>query len=241
MPAARPVDIVTTMERRTKTGIEDSGLGRLIPGFAMLGTYEKSWIRPDLLAGLTVWAMLVPQALGYAVLAGMPSVHGLYAAVGALVLYWLWGSGRELNVGPESTVAIMIATILGSRATTGSDEYASMAALLALFVGFVLLIGGLFRLGKVADFLSRPILAGYVFGSGILIVTSQLPDLFGVDVDRSLYLSDVGAVVRNLDQTDIAALAIEHGVRELWTLDRDFARFPGLESRNPFENTSPPR
>lgn len=224
MPAARPFDTVTAMERRTKTGIEDSGLGRLIPGFAVLGTYEKSWIRPDLLAGLTVWAMLVPQALGYAVLAGMPSVHGLYAAVGALVLYWLWGSGRELNVGPESTVAIMVATILGSRATAGSDEYASMAALLALFVGFVLLIGGLFRLGKVADFLSRPILAGYVFGSGVLIVTSQLPDLFGVDVDRSLYLSDVGAVMRNLDQTDIAALAIGLGTIAIVVLFKRVAK-----------------
>lgn len=174
----------------------------------MLASYEGSWFRPDLLAGLTVWAMLVPQSLGYASLAGMPAEYGLYAALGALAIYWLWGSSKELNVGPESTVAIMVATILASQATAGSDEYIEAAALLAIMVGLVLLIGGLFRLGRIADFLSRPILAGYVFGSGILIVVSQLPGLLGIDVDSSLYLTDLGGVVRNLNQTDLATLAI---------------------------------
>ena len=179
-----------------------------VPGIAMLGSYQGSWFRPDLLAGITVWAMLVPQSLGYASLAGMPAEYGLYAVLGAMALYWLWGSSRELNVGPESTVAIMVATILASQATAGSEEYVEAAALLAIMVGLVLLIGGLFRLGRIADFLSRPILAGYVFGSGILIVVSQLPGLLGIDVDASLYLTDLGGVVRNLDQTDFATLAI---------------------------------
>jgi SulP family sulfate permease len=185
-----------------------SRFGRFVPGIGMLASYEGSWFRPDLLAGLTVWAMLVPQSLGYASLAGMPSEYGLYAALSAMALYWLWGSSRELNVGPESTVAIMVATILASQATAGSDEYIEAAALLAVMVGLVLLIGGLFRLGRIADFLSRPVLTGYVFGSGILIVVSQLPGLLGIDVDSSLYLTDVGGVVRNLDQTDVATLAI---------------------------------
>jgi SulP family sulfate permease len=185
-----------------------SRFGRFVPGIGMLASYEGSWFRPDLLAGLTVWAMLVPQSLGYASLAGMPSEYGLYAALGAMALYWLWGSSKELNVGPESTVAIMVATILASQATAGSDEYIEAAALLAVMVGLVLLIGGLFRLGRIADFLSRPVLAGYVFGSGILIVVSQLPGLLGIDVDSTLYLTDLGGVVRNLDQTDGATLAI---------------------------------
>lgn len=197
---------MTTEDDRKKT--EPTGLGRAVPGIAMLGSYKGSWFRPDLLAGLTVWAMLVPQALGYASLAGMPTVNGLYAAIGALLLYWLWGSSRELNVGPESTVAIMVATILAPRATAGSEEYVEMAAMLAILVGLVLVIGGIFRLGRIADFFSRPILAGYVFGSGILIIGSQLADLFGIDVDASLYLTDVGAIVRNLDQTDVLTLVI---------------------------------
>jgi SulP family sulfate permease len=197
---------MTTEHDGKKT--ESSSFGRFVPGIAMLGSYQGSWFRPDFLAGLTVWAMLVPQALGYSSLAGMPTVNGLYAAIGALLLYWLWGSSRELNVGPESTVAIMVATILVPRATAGSEEYVEMAAMLAILVGLVLLIGGIFRLGRIADFFSRPILAGYVFGSGILIIVSQLADLFGIDIDASLYLTEAGAIIRNLDQTDVLTLVI---------------------------------
>ena len=188
-----------------------AGFTRFVPGVMTLTTYKKGWFRPDLLAGVTVWAMLVPQALGYSALAGMPSVNGLYAAVGALVLYWLWGSSRELNVGPESTVAIMVATILAPLAATGSEDYVALAATLAILVGLILLIGGLFKLGRISDFLSRPILAGYVFGSGILIVVSQIPDLLGLDIDASLYAADIGGVVRNLDQADLLTLVIGLG------------------------------
>ncbi len=182
-----------------------------IPGFGILASYRRDFVRPDLLAGLTLWAMLVPQSIGYAALAGMPAVAGLYAALGAMLLYWLWGSSRELNLGPESTVAIMVATVLAPRAEPGSDEHVAYAVTLALLVGLVLVIGGLFRLGRIADFLSRPVLAGYVFGSGILIVSSQLAGLLGIDVDASLYLTDLGGLLRNLDQTNLGALGIGLG------------------------------
>jgi len=186
-----------------------STIGRFLPGLAALGSYQRDWLTPDLVAGVTVWAILVPQALGYAALAGLPTVLGLYAALGALLLYWLWGSSRELNVGPESTVAIMVATILAPMAATGSAEYASLAATLAIMVGLVLLFGGLLKLGWIADLLSRPILAGYVFGSGVLIIGSQLVGILGLEgVDRALYAFDIGAVIRNLDQTNLTALAI---------------------------------
>ena len=175
----------------------------------MLGSYRRSWLAPDLVAGVTVWAVLVPQALGYASLAGLPTVFGLYAALGAMLLYWLWGSSRELNVGPESTVAIMVASVLAPMAQAGSAEYASLAAMLAILVGLVLLFGGLLRLGWIADLLSRPILAGYVFGSGLLIIGSQLVDLFGLEgVDTALYAADLGAILRNLDHVNATALAI---------------------------------
>jgi SulP family sulfate permease len=114
-------------------------------------------------------------------------------------------------VGPESTVAIMVATVLAPMAVVGSEEYVALAATLGILVGIVLIIGGLLRLGRIADFLSRPILAGYVFGSGLLIIGSQLADLFGIDVESALYATDLGAVLRNLDQTNMAALAIGLG------------------------------
>jgi len=204
-------------------------LRRLIPGLAVISGYRSSWLAPDLIAGVTVWAVLVPQGLGYASLAGMPTVVGLYAALGAMLIYWLWGSSRDLNVGPESTVAIMVATVLTPMAAAGSEDYAALAATLAILVGLVLLAGGLLRLGWIADLLSRPILAGYVFGSGLLIIGSQLVDLLGLDgIDPALYAFDVGAVVRNLDQTNTTALAIGLGsiavVLGLRVVDR---RIPG--------------
>ena len=206
-----------------------SSLGRFLPGVAALAGYQRGWLAPDLIAGVTVWAVLVPQGLGYASLAGLPTVVGLYAALGAMLLYWLWGSSRELNVGPESTVAIMVATVLAPMAAKGSEEYASLAAMLAILVGLVLLFGGLLRLGWIADLLSRPILAGYVFGSGLLIIGSQLVALFGLDdVDTALYAFDLGVVVRNLDQTNVLALAIGLGsIAVVLGLRRVDGRIPG--------------
>ena len=203
-------------------------LGRVVPGLAALRSYQRGWLTPDLVAGVTVWAILVPQAMGYATLAGVPSVYGLYTAFGALLLYWLWGSSRELNVGPESTVAIMIATILAPLAVVGSEEYIALAATLAILVGIVLVVGGLLRLGRIADFLSRPILAGYVFGSGLLIIGSQLTALFGIDVDKALYATDLGGIVRNLGDTNLLALAIGAGaIVIVMGLRRVNRRIPG--------------
>ncbi|WP_052366719.1 SulP family inorganic anion transporter [Paraoerskovia marina] len=179
----------------------------VVPGLAEARDYDRAWLRGDVVAGFTLWAMLVPQSLGFAVLAGLPPVVGLYAAIGASFLYWLWGSSKQLNVGAESTVAIMVASIVGGMASPGSDEYVELVAMLALLVGVVLLLGGIFRLGRIADFLSRPVLAGYVFGSGILIVTSQLQGFVGVEVDSGDYLTEIGAVARNLDLADAASLA----------------------------------
>ncbi|MGV0744210.1 SulP family inorganic anion transporter [Mycolicibacterium sp. XJ870] len=180
---------------------------RLIPGLQTVTGYQRRWLRSDLLGGVTLWAMLVPQSLGFAVLAGLPPVVGLYAAVGAMLLYWLWGSSRFLNVGAESTVAIMVATILSSTAQAGSQHYVELTAMLAILVGIILLVGGMLRLGRVADFLSRPVLAGFVFGSGILIITSQLQGFLGTDIDPEPYLTEIGAVLRNVDQTAWVSVA----------------------------------
>jgi SulP family sulfate permease len=144
-----------------------------------------------------VWAVVVPQSLAYATLAGVPSVHGLYAAVAALTAYAVFGTCRDLNMGAESTVALMAAAAVAPLAT-GGDDVVELTALAAILVGGWCVLGFVFRLGFISEFLSRPILAGYVFGSGIIIVISQLEALFGLDIDTSLYTTDVGAVVRNL-------------------------------------------
>lgn len=170
---------------------------------AWLGDYEKPWLKADAVAAATVWALLVPQALAYSQLAGLPAVYGLYAALGALILYPLFGSSRHLNVGPEATVATLTATILIPLAGTDPERYLALAGLLSLMVGVALALGGFLKLGVVTRFLSTPVLTGYIAGSGIVIVLGQLQKLFGLDIETSEYHTTVGAVVRNLG--DISA------------------------------------
>ena len=178
-----------------------TGFRRYVPGLVSITNGVKNSALADSRAALTVWAVVVPQSLAYATLAGVPSVNGLYAAVGALAAYALFGTCRDLNMGAESTVAIMAAAAVAPL-VTGPDDVIELTSLAALLVGGWCVLGFVFRLGFISEFLSRPILAGYVFGSGIIIVISQLEALFGLDIETSLYTTDIGAVVRNLGDAD---------------------------------------
>ena len=152
-----------------------------------LKDYDRSWLRTDVVAGITVWALLVPQALAYGQLSGLPAVHGLYAALGALTLYGLYGTSRHLNVGPEATVATLAATIVMPIAGSDPERYLTLMVILALLTAAALLLGGILRLGIVTRLLSTPVLIGYITGSAIVIIVGQLDDLFGIEVDTSQY------------------------------------------------------
>jgi SulP family sulfate permease len=185
-----------------------------------LGDYQRSWIRTDVVAGITVWALLVPQALAYSQLAGLPAVHGLYAALGALALYGLYGTSRHLNVGPEATVATLVATIVTPLAMGDPERYLTLVVILALLTGAALTLGGLLKLGAVTRLLSTPVLIGYITGSAIVIIMGQLDDLFGIDVDVAKYHTKVGAVFRNLGDLNswdtgigLTTIAVLVGVR----------------------------
>lgn len=167
-----------------------------------LKEYERASIPNDALAGLTVWALLVPQALAYGQLTGLPAVHGLYAALGALALYGVLGTSRHLNVGPEATVATLVATSVAPIAAGDAELYLTLTAVLALLTGAVLVLGGLLRVGSITRLLSVPVLIGYVTGSGLVIAGGQLDDLFGIEVESSDYHTKIGAVVRNLGDTN---------------------------------------
>lgn len=138
----------------------EQGLRRLVPGLGLLADYRSEWLRPDLMASLSVWAVLVPQALAYAELAGLQPAFGLYTAFAAMLAYALFGATRTLNVGPESAVAIVVAATLAPLATDDPKRYAALAAVLALLVGAVLLIGFFLRAGIVTRLLSSPVLTG---------------------------------------------------------------------------------
>lgn len=143
--------------------------------------YQATWLRNDLVAGATVWAVLVPEALAYATIAGAPPVVGLYAAAPALVLYALFGSSRHLVVGPMSATAALSAGTIAAVADPSGSNYVALTAALAIVTGVVALIAGLLRLGFLAGFISEPVLKGFIVGLALTIIMGQLPKMFGVD------------------------------------------------------------
>ena len=167
-----------------------------VPLVGTLARYEKAWLRRDLFAGLTLWALLIPQGLAYAQLAGLPPVTGLYVGVVALVAYTLLGTSRYLTVGPESSVAIIVAVELSPLAGNDAKRYAALAGMLALLVAGFLVIGFVARLGIVTRLLSSPVLTGYLAGSGIVIAISQLPKVTGISTDKR-YPQVLGGLVRS--------------------------------------------
>ncbi|GAA4712369.1 SulP family inorganic anion transporter [Phytohabitans rumicis] len=178
----------------------------LLPGLAQLRRYQRSWLRGDLLAGLTVAAYLVPQVMAYAGLAGLPPVTGLWAILAPLALYALLGSSRQLSVGPESTTALMTATAVAPLAAGDPGRYAALAATLAVVVGVLCLIAYAVRLGFLADLLSRPILVGYMAGVALIMISGQLGKLTGVPVEGDTFAAELASFVSNLDDMHTATL-----------------------------------
>lgn len=132
--------------------------------FSSLHGYRRQWLRGDLIAGLAVWAVLVPESLAYASLAGVSPVVGLYAAPGALILYAAFGSSRHLITGLGAATAALSAATVGAFAAGGSGKFVVMSAALAVSAGVILLVAGLLRLGFIASFISEPVLKGFIAG-----------------------------------------------------------------------------
>ncbi|RKG96722.1 SulP family inorganic anion transporter [Corallococcus carmarthensis] len=203
-------------------------LSRVLPGVEQARTYERRWLRADLLAALTVGAMLIPQGLAYAQIAGVRPAAGLYAGVFAMLAYALFGPSRHLLVGPEAGAAILTATALVPVVGDGGPErLASLAALLALMVGAVSLLGGLCRAGALADFLSRPILIGYVNGAALIIIGSQLARMFGLERKSNEFAGQLHEVAANVGRTHVPTLLLGLGiVAALVAMRRFLPRWP---------------
>ena len=156
---------------------------RWLPGIQVAREYQKSWLRTDLVAGVVLTALLIPAGMGYAEAAGLPVEAGLYATVVPLLVYALVGPSRILVLGPDSSLAPIIAAAILPLAVVGSDRAVALAGVLALMVGAILVLGGLLRLGFVTDLLSKPIRIGYLNGIALTVVIGQLPKLLGFSVD----------------------------------------------------------
>jgi len=171
-------------------------------------SYRGSTFVNDGLAAVIVTIMLIPQSLAYALLAGLPPQVGLYASILPLVAYAVFGTSRALAVGPVAVISLMTAAAAGNLAVQGSPEYLAVAILLALISGVMLVVMGLFRLGFVANFLSHPVISGFITASGILIAVSQLKHILGVKVSGHNLLEIGGSLLQQAPGTNIPTLII---------------------------------
>src|SRR6187402_2346187 len=158
---------------------------RWVPGVRVVRTYERSWLPRDLIAGIVLVTLLVPQGMAYAELAGLPAITGLYTTVVCLVAYALVGPSPVLVLGPDSSLGPMIAATVLPLAAGSQEQAIALAGMLALLVGLVTLGAGLAKLGFVADLLSNPVRVGYLAGLAVVILVGQLPKLFGFSTDAS--------------------------------------------------------
>lgn len=170
------------------------------PGLAQFRDYRRSYLRGDVVGGVTVAAYLVPQVMAYATLAGLPAVNGLWCALVPLVAYAVFGTSRMLSAGPESTTALMTATAVAPLAAGNPAAYLSMSAILAILVGLVCLFAGVIRLGFLADLLSKPVLAGYMTGLALIMISSQLGKLTGAPVQGDEIIDEIESLIEVHDQ-----------------------------------------
>jgi len=180
----------------------------VMPGLGVARSYQRPWLWADLFAGVTIFAMLVPQAMAYGELAGVAPVFGLYTAIGAALGYALFGSSRRLMIGPESSSALLVAAAVAPVAAGSPARFVVLTALLALLVGVIALVAGLARFGFLADFVSKPILLGYINGVAVLMIVGQLGKLFGIPIESENVIQQLGELFTHLGQTQVLALTV---------------------------------
>ena len=181
---------------------------RWVPGIRVLRTYERSWLGRDLIAGIVLVTLLVPQGMAYADLSGLPPITGLYTTVVCLIAYALVGPSPILVLGPDSALGPMIAATILPLAAGSQERAIALAGMLAILVGLITVGAGIAKLGFVADLLSNPVRTGYLAGLAVVIFVGQLPKLFGFSTDASGLVGEATAFVQSLDQTNLWALGI---------------------------------
>lgn len=198
------------------------GLRRWLPVLSWLPAYDKRWLPRDAIAGATVWALMVPEAIAYASIAGVPAEYGLYTIPLALLGYAVFGSSRELVVGPSAAVVTLSAAAVGAVAVARADPsaYVALTAVLALVVGVIYVFGGLARLGWIEHLFARPVLDGFIIGLGLFVAVGQLPKLVGIEKPPGNTIAVFGRTLTNMGdwnwtsvELGVAALAVLFGFK----------------------------
>ncbi|HME46515.1 MAG TPA: SulP family inorganic anion transporter [Syntrophorhabdales bacterium] len=215
------------IETRTNPKKDSYSLNKFVPLLNWVSRYRLSWLRNDLIAGFTVWAVMVPTALAYTGIAGVPPVIGLYTVPLALVGYAVFGTSRLLVVGPDSATALLSAHTVGLLVAQGSSDYLALTSALALLVGLFFLGFGILRMGWLANFIAQPVMKGFIQGLALVTIMTQLPKMFGVESVSGDFFQRLWALALELPNTHLLTLAVGlGGLLVLLTLTHVLPKFP---------------
>src|SRR5512139_139069 len=181
---------------------------RFLPILNWLPGYERAWLRGDILAGLTVLALLIPEGMAYAEIAGLPPQTAFYAAPIGLIMYAIFGTSKQLVVAVSAVIATMSAAAIAPLAAAGSPEYAALTAGLAILAGLIAVLAGLFKLGRVANFFSESVLAGFVTGLALTVAIKQVPKMLGIEGGSGNFWERLAHILTNLDETHLLTLVV---------------------------------
>ena len=224
---------MTTVQRPVTPAGGRSAAGRLrwLPGLGTLLGYQAAWLPRDLVAGLVLTALLVPAGMGYAEASGLPPIHGLYATIVPLIAYALFGPSRILVLGPDSSLAPLIAATIVPLAAGDPEEAVALAGMLAVMAGGLCVAAGLLRFGFITDVLSKPVRYGYMNGIALTVLVGQLPKLFGFSVDADSLIDEVRGFVEGVGAGETNRVALLIGILSLLVIlgcKRWLPKIPGV-------------
>ncbi len=200
----------------------------IIPVLRWLPLYDKRWLKFDIIAGLTLAAFAIPDNMAYATLAGLPPVYGLYTGIMAPLAYFVFASSRHASVGPSSSEAIMVGTFLAAIAISTPAQYIGLVALTAILVGIISLAAWTLKLGFLVNLISGPVMKGFLIGSGITIIVSQIPKILGLSGAPVSVFGKILFVFGHITEINVFALALGIGALLLFfALEHKFPRLPG--------------
>jgi high affinity sulfate transporter 1 len=192
-----------------KSAEKPTGIARVLPILSWAPRYQRSWLRPDVIAGVTVSALVVPKALGYASIAGVPIQHGLYAAAAGAILYAFFGTSRQIATGPSSALsAVAAGALVSAGISAGGDDAVQLVAAITIGSGLLFLLLAIFRMGWISQFLSKAVITGFLFGAAIEVVVGELPKITGTEIEGSNTWQKLGSWLGSLSDTDTLTLFV---------------------------------
>src|ERR1700745_43117 len=183
-----------------------SGTQRFLPILGWIAGYRRDWLLPDVLAGLALWAVMVPEGMAYAGIVGVPPIMGLYTIVPALLAYALLGTSRQLVVGPDTATGLISAVTVGAVATQGTAEFDSLTSTLAILIGFFFLFFGIMRMGWVASFIPTPVMRGFIEGLVYVTIIGQVPHLLGITGASGSFFTKLWHLLQHLPEVSTAPM-----------------------------------